>query len=348
MNIGVMSQRPAGSVLVVIPCLNEELYIANVVTRIAAEADRVDLKIIVADGGSADQTRSIVEGLARSNSRIVLVDNPRRIQAAGINGAVWKYADQAQFLVRVDAHASYPDRYCEMLLNVQARTRADSVVVSMRTVGSTCFQRAAAAAQNSLLGNGGSAHRNKAANSWADHGHHALMTVAAFRAVGGYDETFSHNEDAELDARLIENRFRIYLTGDVEVTYHPRGTVAGLFRQYFNIGCGRARTFLRHRGSTKIRHLLLVTVAPAICLIALLPYSALFVVPAAAWSLLCLGYGFAVGISRRDTCAATAGAAAIAMHAGWSFGFFRGLIRGMSEKISSAKGRIKVHDGIAQ
>ena len=37
---------------------------------------------------------------------------------------------------------------------------------------------------------------------WADHGHHALMRISAFRAVGGYDESFSHNEDAELDYRL--------------------------------------------------------------------------------------------------------------------------------------------------
>ena len=28
------------------------------------------------------------------------------------------------------------------------------------------------------------------------------MRIAAFRGVGGYDESFSHNEDAELDYRL--------------------------------------------------------------------------------------------------------------------------------------------------
>jgi succinoglycan biosynthesis protein ExoA len=55
-----------------------------------------------------------------------------------------RHGEQARFLLRVDAYANYPDRYCEQLLKVQARTHADSVVVSIRTEGWTCFRRAAA------------------------------------------------------------------------------------------------------------------------------------------------------------------------------------------------------------
>ena len=246
----VAPRNENGSVLIVIPCLNEEKYIERVVTKLAAEAERVDLKLVVADGGSTDQTRPILKRLAGLNARIALMENPKRIQAAAINAAVRKYGSNSRVLIRVDAHATYPDRYCETLLHVEARTQADSVVVGMRTVGSTCFQRAAAAAQNSLLGNGGSAHRNETADRWVDHGHHALMTIDAFKAIGGYDETFSHNEDVELDARLIESGFHIYLTGEVQVTYYPRGSVVGLFRQYFNIGHGRARNLVIH-GNTR-------------------------------------------------------------------------------------------------
>jgi succinoglycan biosynthesis protein ExoA len=170
-------EGPSGSALVIVPCLNEQRHIEQVVAKLAREAERLDLKVIVADGGSSDRTCSIVQGIARSNARIALMENPKRIQSAAINAAVNKYGSGSRFLIRVDAHASYPDRYCEALLSVQARTQADSVVVTMRTVGSSCFQRAAAAAQNSLLGNGGSAHRNETADRWVEHGHHALMTI---------------------------------------------------------------------------------------------------------------------------------------------------------------------------
>jgi succinoglycan biosynthesis protein ExoA len=313
-------------VLVIIPCLNEERHIESVVKNILDEQARLNLKLIVADGGSTDATKAIVSRIMAKSDRVMMMENPKRIQAAAINRAVSNYGTDARFLIRIDAHASYPTRYCESLVRTQARTLADSVVVSMRTEGKTCFQRAAAAAQNSILGNGGSSHRNESAGKWVEHGHHALMTIEAFRAVGGYDETFPHNEDAELDARLIKHGFRIFLTGDTYVTYFPRASAVALFRQYFNFGRGRARTFMKHRKGTKPRHLILTVVAPAICLAALAPFAPICAVPAAAWATSCLGYGLLLGVRSHDLCAAGSGGAAIAMQAGWSFGFFLGLL----------------------
>jgi succinoglycan biosynthesis protein ExoA len=314
-------------VLVIIPCLNEERYIESIVKKILAEQRRINLKLVVADGGSTDGTKAIVSRIMATSDRVSMMENPERIQAAAINRAVRSYGEDARFLIRVDAHAHYPARFCETLLKTRARTNADSVVVSMRAEGSACFQRAAAAAQNSILGNGGSSHRNESAGEWVEHGHHALMTVEAFNAVGGYDETFPHNEDAELDARLIKRGFHIFLTGDTYVTYFPRASIAGLFRQYFNFGHGRARNFVKHRKGTKSRHLVLTAIAPAICLAALAPIAPILAVPAALWALLCLGYGLFLGVRSHDLCAASSGVAAIAMQAGWSFGFFAGLWR---------------------
>jgi succinoglycan biosynthesis protein ExoA len=309
-------------VLVAIPCFNEEEHIANVIETLLAGTDDIRLRIVVADGGSTDGTRAIVERLAERDHRIVLLDNPRKIQSVAVNEAVKRHGDNARFLIRVDAHAEYPQGYCERLLAVRAATDADSVVVSMRTRGQSCFQRAAAAAQNSILGNGGSPHRNTTRDRWVDHGHHALMTLEAFQAVGGYDETFSHNEDAELDARLTQQGYRIFLTGEVPIVYYPRRNPAALFRQYFNLGRGRARNFLKHRANARLRHLVLALVAPAILLMVFAPFAPLLAFPAVAWSLLCLGYGAMLGLRLRDPCVAAAGIAAIAMQAGWSFGFF--------------------------
>jgi succinoglycan biosynthesis protein ExoA len=328
----------AASVLVVIPCRNEEEHIGRVVIGLLAEADCVNLKIVVADGGSTDETRSIVNRLAERDSRVILLDNPKRIQSAGLNAAVRTYGDGAKFLIRLDAHADYPPRFCQILLAVQAETHADCVVVTMHTVGKTCFQRATAAAQNSILGNGGSAHRNETHGRWVEHGHHALMTLDAFTTVGGYDESFSHNEDAELDARFRTSGFQIYLTGKAPVIYYPRRSALALFVQYCKIGRGRARNFLKHRKTAGLRHLVLVGIAPLICLVLLAPFSSIFALPALLWAASCLGYGLLLGLRLRDPCAAAAGIAAMATQAGWSFGFFAGLLGalGKSRKDTSA------------
>ncbi len=130
-------QHSSDLTLVVIPCFNEARHIERVVAKIAAEAERINLIVVVADAGSTDGTRDIVQQLSRQNNRIVLMDNPKRIQSVGVNDAVRAYGAAAKFLIRVDAHAGYPDRYCEQLLKGQTRTRADSVVVSMCTEGRT-------------------------------------------------------------------------------------------------------------------------------------------------------------------------------------------------------------------
>ncbi|MGO4836036.1 glycosyltransferase family 2 protein, partial [Rhizobiaceae sp. 2RAB30] len=206
-------------VLIVVPCLNEAAHIGGLLDQFAPAAERIDAKIVVADGGSTDGTRRIVEGKAAGNARIVPLDNPKRIQSAAVNLAVERHGEGCEYLIRVDAHGAYPDDYCDRLVEEAVRTGADSVVVGMATKGFGFFQRAVAAAQNSRLGNGGSPHRHGASDgAWTDHGHHALMRVDAFRAVGGYDESFTHNEDAELDYRLRKSGFRIWLTGKTIMT----------------------------------------------------------------------------------------------------------------------------------
>jgi len=326
-----------GGVLVVIPCLNEQAHIETVLRGLAAEAHRTPMRIVVADGGSTDGSRAIVERIAARDSRVILLDNPKRIQSAGVNQAARLYGAGFAFLLRVDAHARYPNRFCERLLAIRAKTAADSVVVAMRAVGRTCFERAAAAAQNSLLGNGGSAHRNHGAGRWVEHGHHALFRLDAFLAVDGYDESFSHNEDVELDLRLRERDFRIYLAGGPSIDYFPRGNPLALYRQYSRIGRGRARNVFKHRRHAKARHLVLAAVAPILLLALLAPVSTAFAAPSAAWALLCLGYGATIGLRLRDRCATAAGVAAMAMQAGWSFGFLAGVAQWLRDRAAARR-----------
>ena len=115
---------------------------------------------------------------------------------------------------------------------------AASVVVAMRSQGHEGFQAAVAAVQNSLLGAGGAPHRRTGKAQFVDHGHHALFDLQRFMAIGGYDESASHNEDAEFDIRLARTGGTIWLTRAVEVTYFPRASIKALYRQYKCYGRG--------------------------------------------------------------------------------------------------------------
>ncbi|MDI7862063.1 glycosyltransferase family 2 protein [Rhizobiaceae bacterium n13] len=312
--------------LIVIPCLNEEKHIGPLIEKLQGSLDALNARIVVADGGSTDRTREIVEWFAVADPRVILLDNPKRIQSAAVNLAASTFGADCEYLIRIDAHGEYPDDYCLQLEREADVMNADSVVVAMQTVGFSTFQKATAVAQNSKLGNGGSKHRTGARGHWVDHGHHALMRVEAFQTVGGYDETFRHNEDAELDYRLRQAGFRIWMTDKTSMVYYPRSSVGPLFRQYFGYGRGRARNFLKHRSRPSLRQLLPLSVMPVAvgALLAIINWAA--VIPFGLWAVACLGYGAWLALGQRNPYGPLAAVSAMVMHFAWSAGFWRELL----------------------
>ena len=319
--------------LIVVPCLDEEAALPDLLAMLATDAGDGAL-IVVADGGSRDRSVAIVEEFALRHPAVRLLHNPKRLQSAGINLAARTFGADRDWLVRIDAHCGYPAGYVDLLLESAAQHDATSVVVPMITRGEACFQRAAAAAQNSVMGTGGSPHRHLVTGRYVDHGHHALFDLALFLAVGGYDESFSHNEDAELDHRLGQAGGRIWLEPDASLIYHPRKDPGALFRQYRNYGRGRARMVGKHGVRLKLRQAAPLVIAPVIAaamlgmiLAAMVDARfALLALPASGWLMLC--QAFAVVLAKRawSWCVLASGLAAAIMHAGWSIGYWSWLL----------------------
>ena len=326
--------EPLPNVLIIIPCLDEEEHLEQLVLGLLGLGEKLPTKIVIVDGGSDDQTVTIAENLAAKIPNVFFLHNPKRIQAAGVNLAVAEHGNGVEFFIRIDAHAGYPKNYCEVLIEEAQKTQAAAVVVAMHTVGRGWFQESVAAAQNSKLGNGGSAHRNITyAGMWVDHGHHALMRIDAFRKVGGYDESFSHNEDAELDVCLQKAGLKIWLTGKTSMTYYPRSSPTDLFIQYFYYGYGRARTILKHYAKPKIRQLLPALVAPAVILALLTAAIHVAVIPLEIWMIVCISYGIGLAIISKHINVAAAGPVAMIMHLGWSLGFWKAIFENLRDRL---------------
>lgn len=316
---GAVAQQRA---FVVVPCLNEEHHLEQVLLDLLADTAQLGLPIVVVDGGSTDSSRGIVQRLAEATGRVQLLINPRRLQGAGINLAVARFGDDHEFLIRVDAHSEVTAGFCAALIAEADETKAASVTCPMVSVGMGRMQAAIAIAQNSWLGNGGSAHRLGTTGGWVDHGHHALMRVDAFRAVGGYDETFQTNEDAELDTRLRRAGYRIWLTVRTSTVYFPRKTLPALFKQYWRYGHGRARTVLKHRARPRFRQIAPLAVPPALGLATFAAWNILLLAPAASWAGACLVLGASLVVKTRRSAALLSPLAAMTMHVGWACGFW--------------------------
>jgi succinoglycan biosynthesis protein ExoA len=313
--------------LIVIPALNEASHIETVVRNLARDDLHKDRTIVVADGGSTDGTPEIVRALASEINDIHLLRNPQRLQSAGVNLAVQAYGADAQVLVRCDAHCEYPPHYVSNLLKTLDERKAASVVVPMDSRGESCLQKAVAWISDTKVGSGGSAHRGGRQSGFVDHGHHAAMTIDAFRRAGGYDETFTHNEDAEFDCRLRAVGGRIFLDSDIRLSYRPRSSFLSLAKQYFNYGRGRSRTVRRHPASLRLRQFLVPShVALTLCAMLLSPVEPIALAfPAAYLAVLTLTAAM-IAAKHRSVCGLLALPAAVTMHFSWALGFFWGML----------------------
>ena len=306
----------------VVPVLNEADMIGPCLASLLPQLDPAWAELLVLDGGSTDGTRELVGAAARANPVLRLIDNPARLQSAACNLAARLADKRATILLRADAHALYPTDFVQRCLLALTETGATSVVVPMRTVGIGGFQRAVAAAQNSRLGNGGSAHRAGGVSGFVDHGHHAAFDLAFFRALGGYDAEFTHNEDAELDHRAGLAGGRVWMCRDAAITYYPRATARSLARQYLRHGAGRARTLFRHGLRPRPRQMMplavLISLATSLALAPSWPLA--LVLPGLYVGVCCL-WGAVAALRARDPWLLAMGPAAMIMHLAWAAGF---------------------------
>ena len=245
-------------VSVIVPTYQEEPYLRRCVDSLLTTAyprDRFELLIV--DGGSSDRTVDIAKALALERGNIRVLHNPKRRQAAALNLGFSRSSPDSAIIIRADAHASYSPDFIGRCVAALERSGADMVVfAALAAADARCFQVAVAAAQNTPLGVGDSWYRVGRRSRFVDHGFHGCFRRKILEKSGAYDETFSHNEDAELSFRIAKAGGRIYLERSLEVAYYPRPTLRALALQYYRYGRGRAQNILKHRTRPVLRQAL--------------------------------------------------------------------------------------------
>lgn len=246
-------------VSVLIPVFNEERHIRDAVAAMQAQHIDGTYELLFADGRSHDRTREILLELARLDSRIRVLDNPRGHTASGLN--VCLGAARGEFVARMDAHTYYPSRY--LAAGIERLRRGDTEWVSGPQVPDPTgpISRAVSIALGSWLGRGGS---GKWAQDDAEGGEERDLDTGVFGGVwrraavldiGGWDERWPINQDSEMAARFLRRGARLVCIPEMSARYVPRNSLRGLARQYFRYGFYRARTFRHHPDSMRRSHL---------------------------------------------------------------------------------------------
>jgi succinoglycan biosynthesis protein ExoA len=237
------------AITVVVPVRNEARFIARTIDQLVRQdypGDRFE--ILVVDGRSTDETRSIAESLAAVHSNIRVLDNPRRLSSAARNIGVRQA--RGDFIVVVDGHCELESRdYLQSVADAFRRSGADCLgrPQPLDVTGASALQKAIAAARSSWLGH----HPDSFIYSAAEQFVPAKSVAVAYRRtvfdrVGEFDEGFDACEDVELNHRIDRAGLRCLFTPAVQVRYFPRSSLRGLFHQMARYGRGRVRLLRKH------------------------------------------------------------------------------------------------------
>jgi glycosyltransferase involved in cell wall biosynthesis len=306
------AQRPTVSVGV--PVLNEERFIAACIDGVIAQSYPNIVEVLVADGGSSDRTRELVA--AASDGRVRLLENPRRGRPSGLNVAIG--AATGDIFVRVDARTVLAPDYIERCVDALELTKAAMVGGPMRFSAATPVERGIRAAMTSRLGAGPAQFRREhGTGRFVDTVYLGAYRLETVRRLGGYDQRFGGNEDAELAWRA-QAAGGVYLDPAISSTYAVREGFVPLWEQFRRYGTARAITIRKHPRSVSLRQL----AVPALVIGLLSPWRR----PVAAT------YGAAVvtravmeALQEDLVVGAVLGWALPVMHAAWAVGFLQGI-----------------------
>jgi succinoglycan biosynthesis protein ExoA len=241
------------SVTVVIACRNENAHITALLDSLA-RLDRTDLTLdaIIADGGSTDGTRTVLDDFCRNNAWCRVIDNPRRIVSTGLNAAIRQA--QGEFIVRMDAHTVYEPAYVVRLISSLQTTGASNVGGPQRSKASGFWQRAIHAGFHSAFASGGARFRDDNYCGPVDTLPYGCWRKACLLSLGLFDETLVRNQDDELNMRLRMAGGVVWQDSSIVSWYSPRTTLAGLFRQYSQFGFWRVKVLRKHPKAASPRH----------------------------------------------------------------------------------------------
>jgi succinoglycan biosynthesis protein ExoA len=243
------------TISIIIPAFNEANYIDHLVRHFLQTSYTNLIEILIADGGSTDGTQDIIKQLSAENSRVRLLNNPRKIQAVGLN--IMLKECQGDIVLRADAHSDYAPDYIEKCVEALLKSGASNAGGAQRVVAKSAFQSGVALASRSFLGNGGAKYRDPNYQGYADTVYLGCFWKECILAVGGSYIEEATNEDAELNQRLISrNEHAIYIDPNIKSWYYPRENLYSLFIQYFKYGMGRCNTSKKHPLKAQLRGLL--------------------------------------------------------------------------------------------
>jgi succinoglycan biosynthesis protein ExoA len=236
---GFVNENGSPSVAIMLTVLNEAASIDACLQSLAEQDYPGPIEILVADGGSTDDTLDRLGAWSDRVARLRIFENPERVQSAGLN--LLAEVAHSEILVRADAHTRYARDYVSRSVAALDDTPDAVVGGPMVAEGTTDFGRAVAAAFRSPLAIGPARFHHTTRPTEADTVYLGAMHKTTWDSLGGMRAFPSRvAEDADLYYRLRKAGGRVLIDPAIVSIYQPRETITDLWRQFYRYGLGKA------------------------------------------------------------------------------------------------------------
>lgn len=226
------------SVSLLIPCRNEERYIARCLDSVLAnDYPRESLEVLVIDGQSIDRTVEIVKDYCRRFKYIRLVDNPMRSIPAAMNRGT--EIAQGEFIIKIDAHSLYRPNHIRACVTYQQRYGAQNVggMLEIRPGAATPVARAIVLVLGSKFGSGNALVKTRVDRpTWSDSVAFGCFRRSYLKDIGGFNENLTGSSDLDLNRRIQAAGGSILLVPEVIVDYFADASLSILWRHNFADG----------------------------------------------------------------------------------------------------------------
>ena len=248
-------------VAVIIPTLNEELFITKCLESVLSQTFPLEyMDILVIDGGSNDNTEDIVNKFIDKYDNIRLLHNSKKIQSAAFNLGVENTS--APYIIRLDAHATYEKHYIERCINgLIDHPECGNVggIWDIKPQNNSIQAKANAIINQLKFGIGGASYRIGTVAGYVDTVPFGAFPRKLIEGIGGMREDLPRGEDNEYNSRIKKNGYKIYLDPSIQCTYFARGSIIKSIKQMYSNGLSVGHLINIDKNSVSVRHLIPLT-----------------------------------------------------------------------------------------
>lgn len=238
---------------IVVPVYNRADEMRELISSLAANnTEKIEL-IVVEDGSIKPCKDELLGVIDKFPVKYIFVDNGGPAKARNIGS---KEA-RGEYLLFLDSDVVLPHGYIDSVLRNINLTNADAFGgPDSASDDFTDIQKAINYAMTSVLTTGGIRGKGNYMEKFKPRSFNMGCKKEVFDRLGGFASELRFGEDIDLSLRLIENKYHVLLFQDSYVYHKRRLDFRKFFKQVYNSGMARVIIENRHKGSTKLVHLL--------------------------------------------------------------------------------------------